>query len=97
MQRPSGPPTLGYACVQFVARHIDDPAVVPSLAHVPVELVELILYSVMQLGKLQSIATLELFMECGHPSVVDILKRQDIGSFQSRCFGVGLTPKVHHC
>eukprot|EP01048_Picozoa_sp_COSAG05_P023660 COSAG05_NODE_5217_length_1233_cov_2.580247_3_plen_163_part_00 len=37
---PQGPNSLGYTAVTVIVRHIEDPRVVPSLAHVPAELVE---------------------------------------------------------
>ena len=90
---PHGPASLGAQAISAIVRHIDDPRYVRSLREVPEELVELILHATLAAGKVRSIAVLELFLQCGHVSVVQWLQRQNLGEFTTVARGVGLTPK----
>eukprot|EP01047_Picozoa_sp_COSAG01_P081287 COSAG01_NODE_16147_length_1265_cov_11.399657_2_plen_98_part_00 len=95
MSGHQGPSSLGYLCVASIVKHIEDPACVHTLSHVPAELVDVILDATLRAGKLRTLGVLKMFLACGHPSVVSRLESMDLSAFQTRCYGVGLTPKMH--
>ena len=92
-----GPDTLAVQCVRSIVARIERPELwndrVRSLADLPAELVQVLLSQVLAAGKLRSMGTLRLFLDCKHPAIVEWLQEQNLHGFEMRAGGVGLHQK----